>query len=168
MAEDETDNCLFILCSDCFTDEGLRIDAFKLGTESQNRCLKCGSTEGRKLTKQNVENLAWTFFVRGTTIRTKYGAAPVIQCNQHHYNKSDISPSNWLTDDIKLIEEAAKIGFFHYGPRLWMIGQVEPLKALQKPDDRSHIIERILKEFPEKKPGNKYKILSSSHRSRST
>lgn len=28
-------------------------------------------------------------------------------------------------------EEAAQLGFFHYGPRLWMVGEVEPLKDLQ-------------------------------------
>lgn len=80
----------------------------------------------------------------GTTIRTEYGAAPVIQFNEYHYGKSDISPSPWLKDDIKLIEEAGKIGFFHYGPRLWMIGEVAPLKNLQDPMKRSQVIGRIL------------------------
>jgi len=88
--------------------------------------------------------------VSGTTIRCEYGAAPVIQFNEQHYGKSDISPSPWLEGDVKRIEDAAGIGFFHYGPRLWMVGEVEPLKALQDPKTRSRIIERIIKEYPEK------------------
>lgn len=144
------DNAPVLLCSDCFVDEGLRIDAFKHGVEHDGSCPKCEGTAGRKLTKDHIEALAWRFFVSGTTVRCKYGAAPVIQFNEHHHGKSDISPSPWLKGDIKLIEDAVGVGFFHYGPRLWMVGEVEPLKALQDPEARSRIIERVLKEYPEK------------------
>lgn len=137
-----------LLCSNCFVDEGLRIDAFKHGLEQDGDCPNCNSPNGRKLTKGHVEGLAWRFFVSGTTIRTEYGAAPVIQFNDHHFGTSDISPSPWLKDDIKLIEDAAKIGFFHYGPRLWMVGEIEPLKDLLDPTKRSQIIERVLNEYP--------------------
>ena len=140
----------FLLCSNCFVDEGLRIDAIKHGLEQGGNCPNCSSPTGRKLTKDQVEGLAWRFFVSGTTVRTEYGGAPVIQFNGHHYGKSDISPSPWLKDDIKLIEDAAKIGFFHYGPRLWMVGEVEPLKDLLDPTKRSQIIGRVLSEYPEK------------------
>lgn len=148
MATEENDPTL--LCSDCFVDEGLRIDAFKHGVEDDGRCAQCNSSAGRKLTRKHIEALAWRFFVSGTTIRCEYGAAPVIQFNEHHYGKSDISPSPWLREDVKLIEEAMRVGFFHYGPRLWMVGEVEPLKALQDPKTRSKIIERVLNEYPEK------------------
>ncbi|EJC6922999.1 hypothetical protein [Vibrio parahaemolyticus] len=107
-----------LLCSNCFNDEGLRIDAYKVGNESNGECPNCNSTEGSKLTKDLIKNLAWRFFVSGTTVRCDYGAAPVVQTNEYHYGKSDISPSVWLKKDIKLIEDAAQIGFFYYGPRL--------------------------------------------------
>ncbi|WP_066739185.1 RES family NAD+ phosphorylase [Cupriavidus sp. D384] len=139
-----------LLCSDCFVDEGLKIDAMHSGLEQDGPCPNCKSTSGRKLTKALINGVAWRFFVGGTTIRCKYGAAPVIQFNEHRYGRSDISPSPWLKNDIKLIEEAAKIGFFHYGPRLWMVGEVEPLKDLQDPATRPNIIELILKEYPER------------------
>lgn len=139
-----------LLCSGCFVDEGLRIDAFKHGIEHDSRCPKCNSIAGRKLSKQHIEALAWRFFVSGTTMRCEYGAAPIIQCNEQHHGKSDISPSPWLKGDIKLIEEAIGVGFFHYGPRLWMVGEVEPLKALQDPKKRIKIIERVLTEYPGK------------------
>ena len=139
-----------LLCSNCFVDEGLRVDAFKHGLEQEGACPSCNTTSGRKLTKDHVKKLAWRFFVAGTTIRTEYGGAPVIQCNEYHYGKSNISPSPWLKNDVKLIEDAARIGFFHYGPRLWMVGEVEPLKDLQDSTKRSQVIERILNEYPER------------------
>lgn len=122
MVDDSVDDTKALLCSDCFSDEGLRIDAAKSGLEQEGECPNCKSRESRKLTKKHVERLAWRFFVSGTTVRYEYGAAPVIQFNEYHYGKSTVAPSPWLKKDIKLIEEAAHIGFFHYGPRLWMVG----------------------------------------------
>lgn len=145
-----TDDDSTLLCSECFEDEGLRIDAYKIGLESSEECPKCKSKGGKKLTKELVRGLAWRFFVSGTTIRCEYGAAPVVQTNEHHYGKSDIRPSPWLESDIKLIEDAAKIGFFHYGPRLWMVGEVEPLKDLQQESSRGRIIQRVIEEYPER------------------
>jgi hypothetical protein len=150
MAPDLENDESYLLCSDCFIDEGLRIDATKHGVSQQVACPNCNSMEGSKLTKKHIEDLAWRFFVSGTTVRCEYGAAPVIQCNEYHYGKSDISPSAWLKNDIKLIEDAAHIGFFHYGPRLWMVGEVEPLKDLQEPEMRPQIIDRMLNEYPAK------------------
>lgn len=149
MSDQTEPNKQVLLCSDCFTDEGLRIDAAKHGLTLQGECPNCKSSSGRKLNREHIESLAWRFFVSGTTIRLDYGAAPAIQFNEHHYGESDIVPSVWLQNDVKLIEESAKIGFFHYGPRLWMVGEVEPLRALEDPKTRPQIIERILKEYPE-------------------
>lgn len=150
MTEDTAETGQTLLCSDCFTDEGLRIDAFKLGIEQHGTCPNCQNSDGRKLTKKLIESLAWRFFVSGTTVRCDYGAAPVIQCNEHHFGKSDISPSTWLEGDIKLLENAGQLGFFHYGPRLWMVGKIEPLDDLQDESKRSQIINRVMEEYPEK------------------
>ena len=138
-----------LICSECFLDEGLRIDAFKWGLEQGGACPTCQARNGRKLTKDHVLRLAWRFFVAGTTIRTEFGGAPIIQFNEQHYGRGNISPSPWLKNDIKIIEEAANIGFFHYGPRLWMVGEVEPLKELQDSTKCLQVIERILNEYPE-------------------
>jgi hypothetical protein len=67
------------------------------------------------------------------------------------YNKvqqTSINVPPWLTSDIHLIEKALGVGFFYYGPRLWMIGEVEPLKALQDEASRPSVIARILSEYP--------------------
>ena len=151
MSDRTNPTSLFLLCSNCFKDEGLRIDASKHGQELQFECPNCRSSDGRKLTREDIQGLAWRFFVSGTTFRTDYGATPLIQFNESRYGRSEINPSTWLETDIKLIEKAARIGFFHYAPRLWMIGEVEPLRALQDLSTRPKAIERILREYPDKK-----------------
>jgi hypothetical protein len=50
---------------------------------------------------------------------------------------------SWLEVDIGLIERALCVGFFHYAPHLWMIGEVEPLKG--PPFCTPLIIERVLR-----------------------
>ena len=50
---------------------------------------------------------------------------------------------------MRLIERAVGIGFFHYGPRFWMIGlNIEPLEALQDPMRRGKTLRRICDEYP--------------------
>lgn len=137
-----------VLCSECFSDQGLRMDAFQLGREDDGACQQCHRTTGRKLTREMVEQLAYRFFVRGTFVRTTYGGAPVIQFNEHHHKKSDIKVPEWLRADVELIGNAAGIGFFYYGPRMWMVGEVYPLKSLQDDAERRDIVRRILAEYP--------------------
>jgi hypothetical protein len=101
---------------------------------------------GSKLNADLIGALAHRFFVWGTLHRCNYGAAPLVQFNQHQ--STSISTSPWFEQDIRLIERTIGIGFFYYGPRLWMIGEVEPLKALQEPTSRASVIDRILAEYP--------------------
>ena len=68
-----------LLCSNCFTYQRLRIDAAKHGLEQQGKCPNCQASDGKKLTRDHIEDLAWRFFVSGTTVRRDYGAAPAIQ-----------------------------------------------------------------------------------------
>jgi len=137
-----------VLCSSCFRDEGLRLDASIIGLENDFECPKCHSTNGKKLTKILVRELCYLFFVRGTIEKFKYGGCPLIQFNEHHFNHSSIDISPWLTNDVKLIEQTGEIGLFYYGPRFWMFGEIEPLKSLQNDNERNQIIEKILKSYP--------------------
>jgi len=107
------------LCSNCFHDEGLRLDAERIGIEINSACPNCGSDTGRKLDKEVIAALAHRFFVWGTLHRCEYGAAPRVQFNQHQTTSIDTSP--WFEEDIKLIGRTIGVGFFSYGPRLWMI-----------------------------------------------
>ena len=133
------------LCSNCFQDQGLRLDAEQIGAIESSVCPNCGSTTGSKLNASLVELLADRFFMWGTIHRCEYGAAPAVQFNRHQTTSISVSP--WLQRDIRLIEQAIGVGFFYYGPRLWMVGEVEPLKALQQPASRASVIERILTEY---------------------
>jgi len=90
--------------------------------------------------------LADRFFAWGSLRKALYGAAPIIQFNDLRI--SDLDPLPFLEDDKRLLEEKGEIGFFLYGPRLWMIGQVEPLLALQNRFHRKSVIKRILSEYP--------------------
>lgn len=135
-----------MVCSDCFNDEGLRLSAFQMGIDDGLACDKCGSASGRKLDKSQLLSLAHRFFVWGTLHKCEYGAAPQVQFNQHQ--KTSINVSEWLKHDVKLFESYLGIGFFHYGPRFWMIGEVEPLKELQSNETRNNVIDRILTEYP--------------------
>lgn len=134
------------LCSECFNDQGLRLDAAQIGIKDSSCCPNCGSTTGRKLNVDLIAALTHRFFVWGTLHRCEYGAAPVVQFNQHH--STSIRTSSWFDKDLRLIERAIGVGFFYYGPRQWMVGEVEPLKALRAPATRASVIDRILTEYP--------------------
>ena len=136
----------FLACSQCFTDRGLCLDAEQIGIEDTSPCPNCGSTTGNKLPEAGLEALAHRFFVWGSLLRCDYGAAPLIQFNKQQRTSIDVSP--WLQADVKIFESMLGIGFFGYGPRLWMVGEIEPLKALQRAKSRASIVERILREYP--------------------
>lgn len=135
-----------VACSECFNDIGLKLDAQKIGTSNDNKCPICLKNNGQKLSSVQLEHLAYRFFVWGSLHKCDYGAAPVVQFNEHQKTSIQVSP--WLKDDIKIFERILGIGFFHYGPRLWMVGEVEPVKALQNTKTRGSIIERIINEYP--------------------
>jgi hypothetical protein len=134
------------LCSNCFHDVGLKLDATKLGIENANSCSNCKSIDGKKLTSELLQKLSYNFFVKGTINKPKYGAAPVIQANFEAATNIKVSSS--LTKDVKLIERTIGLKFFYYGPRMWMIGDVEPLKALSKKAHRGNVLSEIFKKYP--------------------
>ena len=136
----------FILCSECLQDVGLRLEAEKFGVVVEGTCPVCQSDKGKKLDVERVAALARSFFVWGTTLRCEYGAAPLVQFNAHQ--KTSIGAPPWLEQDLRRIEKASGFGFFHYGPRLWMIGGIEPLEALQDPARRDPVVRRIIGEYP--------------------
>src|SRR5262245_52531696 len=137
-----------VLCAKCFTNQGLKLDAMRIGVDQEGACAYCGASNGKKLDQELVETLAFRFFVRGTYRRTTYGGAPVIQMNEYHCGKTDINAPDPLKADIALLEKAGGIGFFYYGPRRWMLGEVEPLQALQDKQQRAGVIEQILSIYP--------------------
>jgi len=141
----------FILCSECFSDPGLVLDARNIGLEDAGPCPNCSTVGAPKLTSRLALSLAHRFFVAGTIHRTEFGGAPVIQFNDRIGESDDLGDR--LSTDVALFEDVVGIHFFRYGPRLWMVGEVGPLKALQERTSRGAILERILEEYPECREG---------------
>ena len=135
----------FVACSNCFANEGLRLDAAKLGWTDASRCPRCGTTSGQKLTRDRLITLGQHFFVWGSIRKFDYGAAPAIQFNDRR--KTDIAMPKDLSEDARVFEEILNAGFFAYEPRFWLFGEVEPLKRLRDETSRSGEIERILREY---------------------
>jgi hypothetical protein len=109
-----------IACSECFVDQGLRLDAQEIGADEPTPCPRCGSSAGKKLSREALLELAFRFFVWGSLWCVDYGAAPLIQFNDKQ--RSSVEFPEWLRSDSSIFEETLGIGFFHYGPRLWMVG----------------------------------------------
>lgn len=136
-----------ILCSDCFKDEGLKLDAFRHGLIKNTACPNCKSFHGNKLNFPRLEYISHRFFVKGTLFNTDYGECPQIQMNPIG-EPDDLDLHSHLLDDLKLIQSKSPLVFFYYGPREWMLGEIEPLKSLQSSTKRKDIIERIIREYP--------------------
>ena len=137
-----------VACSECFCDQGLRFDAQQLGISDSSSvtCPNCKSTTGSKLTSEILSKLAYRFFVWGSWCRADFGGAPLIQFNDRR--NTDVVFQTKVETDVQIFERILGIGFFLYGPRLWMVGENEPLKTLQDPKSAGTIIERILSEYP--------------------
>lgn len=140
------DDLVPVACSQCFKNRGLILDAMRYGREEQGACPSCGREDGIKLGRAPLTYLAHRFLVDGSFQKCDFGGAPTIQFNE--FQRTSISVDDALGEDLGIFERVLGVGFFYYGPRLWMIGEVEPLKALLQEDQRSGIIERILKEYP--------------------
>lgn len=137
-----------LLCSDCFKHWGLKLDALRISKSGSGTCPNCGSAEGALLTSPQAERLAYRFFVLGSVHETDYGSAPLIQFNST--NDYGIQPAKEIEPDMRLLESVLGIRFFNYGPRLWMIGEIEPLKDLQKAESRSEVLKQIANAYPTK------------------
>lgn len=137
-----------VLCSDCFNDEGLRLDAWSIGIEDHFPCPSCGRQSGKKLTKHIVRELCYRFFVRGTIEKFEYGGFPLVQMNEQRFGKTETQFSPWLESDVKLIERIGEIGLFYYSPRFWMFGEIEPLKDLLNEKKFEKVVRRIIELYP--------------------
>ena len=51
-----------LLCSNCFHDHGLALEAYKLGRLSRGKCPNCNSRNGTKLNMAAIDSLERNFF----------------------------------------------------------------------------------------------------------
>ncbi len=76
-----------LLCSECFRDVGLRLEAARVGMASRQPCLNCGSSSGALLDEGRIRWVAHRFFVLGSLTKADYGGAPVIEFNDLRENE---------------------------------------------------------------------------------
>ena len=134
-----------LACSECFTDIGLRLEARNV-TAMTGACPKCESKKGVLITRKSAMVLAYRYFSLGTMHEPDYGRAPLLVFNEHTKTTQNIKDAN--ITDLEKFEEVLGMGFFEYGPPLWMLGEIEPLKALRKKRQRPAIISEILDRYP--------------------
>ncbi|MFD0673060.1 RES family NAD+ phosphorylase [Cohnella sp. GCM10027633] len=148
ITNDENMDEIIVACSDCFHDQGLRLDAKRIGCTNSESCPNCMLMTGNKLTLKQLKEIVYRFFVWGSLVRCEYGAFPGIQFNE--LQETSIYLNENLEKDMKVFEKILGIGFFYYGPRAWMYGDIEPLKDLLDTDKRRAVIKQILEKYPKK------------------
>lgn len=112
------------ICSECFNDIGLKIEAQKIGIKNNEVCPYCRNKKGYKLNKELLDNLCHNFFVLNNTYKSFYGGSYYIQYNNFHYNNDDnIIFAENLKNDVEIFRQFLKIGFFYYPPRLCYLGE---------------------------------------------
>ncbi len=117
-----TNGDVYVACSDCFKDFGLRATAQKFGHETSQPCKNCRSLAGRKLTMNTLEEVCFQFFQLGTGFKGRGWLATQIAFNT---TTRDYDPfgATALRDDLLLLHSAFGINCFFYGPPLWMFGK---------------------------------------------
>jgi hypothetical protein len=110
----------FVLCSDCFSNQGLRDEATKLGVHINKTCPNCGSATGAKLRQKSLEKLTHRFFIQGTIPHGVGGYASILQYNSEPNDEVDFDEQT--NHDWLLIK--SKIGgrLFYNAPALWRVG----------------------------------------------
>ncbi|MCW5589096.1 MAG: RES family NAD+ phosphorylase [Legionellales bacterium] len=139
-------NNKFLLCSLCFNDHGLKIEAGKIGIQNKLECSHCKKKEGVKLTLNQIKKLAYLFYVRGSV---GYSATdtPIIQMNNLQKFSCELGIDKNQEEDARLIEEKIKMKFFPYAPTLWMVGENDKLNKLKEAKSRIKIFDEIFDKY---------------------
>lgn len=139
-----------VLCSRCFSDPGLRMEAEKLGSIDRRVCPNCGAQDGVKLSQRQLEPLFVEFFWNGSYFRAEFGGAHRLVSNPHRYGNRDVQFPAWLEPDVRLLEDKLQVGLFHYGPPLWRIGEIEQLRNLRDEETRRRAADDLVRQFPDR------------------
>lgn len=116
------------------------------GIDNKLKCENCGKFEGLLISKNSLDELAYKYFVEGTYYNTEYGGSPLVKYNEHQ--ETDVDFGKYLNGDIKIFEDFLKVGFFYYAPRLFMLGEIEPLEKLNNKNESLSVLNEIIEKFP--------------------
>jgi hypothetical protein len=113
-----------VLCSECFQNYGLRLEAIGLGIKSSSICPSCKSTSGRKLERRHLQKLIDRFFILGTVPHGVGGYASILHYNEE-LDVDEVEFDARTAHDWNLIKQHTGGALFFYGPPLWRVGVTE-------------------------------------------
>jgi hypothetical protein len=123
-----------LLCSNCFKNVGISIEAQRIGTSTTLPCPKCGSVDGAKLTKEQLQTLQFNFFLGGSRV-TAYFPSPIGLAGAN-LSPFQFEGNTWA--DYLLIKSLTDTELFWHGPHLDRLGLCllrDKVLARLKPDD---------------------------------
>lgn len=119
-----------MVCSNCFKNEGLRLTAKTLGSVSDKVCDNCKTTDGTKLSDEQLLELMQQFFSHGSVPQNIGGYAPVYKISDNKEMES-VDFEEPLKSDYEFLKGKTNQVVFHYGPPLWRLGLTEQYNALE-------------------------------------
>jgi hypothetical protein len=140
-----------VLCSDCLSNDGLRIEAMKIG-KLQGRCLQCGSERGVGLGQDGCYELVQKFFIEGTRALGPFGVSPYMNgTGNEHRIKFDAT----LQPDFEKLLTVGAVGLRLRAPRTYLVGDTEFWEAFQTlvelranngalPDSLVEVVDRVI------------------------
>lgn len=143
-----------IACSECFSDDGLKLTVTKYGIKNKQTCGNCGASKGKKVSKELLHDICWEYFINGSAYQSEFGGSSLLMYNEHQ--KTSVEFIEYLKTDVEIIEKILGIGFFYYGPRLFKLGHIEQLEKLKSHDmdHQEEVLNEILDKFPTKNINN--------------
>jgi RES domain len=113
-----------LLCSECFQNYGVRLEAFGVGIKSSLICPSCKSTNGRKLERRHLQKLIGRFFELGTVPHGVGGYASILDYRPS-LDVDEVEFDAKTAHDWKLIKQHTGGALFFRGPPLWRVGITE-------------------------------------------
>ena len=137
-----------MVCCNCLENEGLRIEAVKLGSKQDIECPNCKSSPCVKLSKEIVEELFRKFFLHGTRGISPYHP-PIYRIVEADYSSDTVELDDSLKNDYDLLSKFAKIGLKYNSPPTWKVGHTYIEDEIRRALDTEHekvlnIVDRII------------------------
>src|ERR1044071_8997634 len=114
-------------CSHCFHNEGLRLEALKLG-ERPAHCSRCGSQTGTGLNEEQCGQLLERFFIDGSRSNDPFGVSPYMNGLG---NPHDIHFDQTLQSDFEMLISIDALGLRRRSPKTYLVGDTEHWGAFQ-------------------------------------
>jgi len=134
-----------LLCSECFSNAGLRIEAAQIGDRNDEPCQNCSSRNGGGLKQEALEQLMTRFFVDGSRSPYLPGVYRIDHSQVGQQHTYSVSFDQTLQRDYELIARRWK-ALIYNAPSLRMMGYGDPwlefsdaLKALDEKGDRTAV-----------------------------